>query len=109
MTNIAHQVLAYGAVSIVGGLDGYFTAGSTASLVAGLACGGALCAGAYGLYGDRKWGWWTSLAVSVALVLRFTPSFRHSGEIYPAGIMAGLGIWVIGALIVGYIQQVDAH
>lgn len=107
MKNVAHQVLAYGAVSAIGGIDGYLSAGSTPSLVAGLACGGALCAGAYGLYGNAKWGWWTSLAVSVLLVLRFAPSFQHSGEIYPAGLMAGLGIWVIGALIVGYIQQVD--
>jgi uncharacterized membrane protein (UPF0136 family) len=109
MKQTAFQVAAYGAITIAGGVDGFLSKGSVPSIVAGLACGGALFAGAYGLYDDETWGWWTSLVVSVLLIGRFAPKFKSSGIIYPHGIMAALGIWIIGALIVAYINQVEQH
>ncbi len=107
MKQTAHQVLAYGAITLVGGIDGYLSEGSVPSIVAGIACGGALFAGAYGLYGERTWGWWMSLFVSIVLVGRFAPEFQSTGTVYPHGLMAALGIWTIGALIVYYINQVE--
>lgn len=107
MKKVGHQVMAYGVLTGIGGIIGYVQANSTVSMIAGLACGGALCAGAYGLYNNKQWGWWTSLAVTAVLLYQFVPSFKHSGEIMPAGLMSGLGIWVLGALIVAYLQEVE--
>ncbi|MFB6344504.1 MAG: TMEM14 family protein [bacterium] len=107
MKKVGHQVMAYGVLTGIGGIMGYVKAGSTVSMIAGLACGGALCAGAYGLYSNRRWGWWTSLGVTALLIYQFVPSFKESGKIMPAGVMSAAGIWVLGALIIAYLQEVE--
>lgn len=107
MKKVGHQVMAYGVLTGLGGVMGYVKAGSTPSLIAGLVSGAALCAGAYGLYQQKQWGWWTSLAVTIVLLYQFVPSFKESGKIMPAGIMSTAGIWILGALIIAYLNQVE--
>jgi len=107
MKKVGHQVMAYGILTGLGGIIGYVNAGSTISMIAGLACGGALCAGAFGLYNDEQWGWWTSLTVTAILLYQFVPSFKTSGQIMPAGVMSGAGIWILGALLVAYLNEVE--
>lgn len=105
MNSMVYQIAGYGLVAIAGGIDGYVSKGSVASILAGGVLGGALCASAWALNNDREWGWWGSVLVTLVLVLKFVPDFRESGAIYPAGVMAALGLWVLGVLIVDTIRE----
>lgn len=84
--------IVYGLVSLVGGVQGYLSKGSTASLIAGGAAGVLLvAAGALALTG-RSWPLWILGIVAVALVGRFAPAFlKNTSNVWPALVMAALG------------------
>lgn len=105
MRTAALQVGAYGAITLLGGLDGYLSKGSVPSLVAGTLLGVLLLAGARGLHRNEDWGWWLSALGVVLLVGRFAPAFTKTGQVYPHGLMAALGVWVLGVLLVDAVQD----
>lgn len=102
--SLTKQVIGYGLFTISGGIHG-FMQGSTASLIAGGSLGSLLCAGGVGLSRDHGWGWWMSFLVTVALLAKFAPEFQKSGDVYPAGSMSAIGLWILGALIVDSLNQ----
>ena len=92
-----------GAVSLAGGIMGYARAGSTASLIAGLAVGLVLLVTA-GL-ALRRTGW-PQLVMSIAgLVLlgRFLPVYFQTAAVWPALVMVALGSFTFGFGILGFI------
>ncbi|CAG9532984.1 unnamed protein product [Cercopithifilaria johnstoni] len=74
----------YAGVIIVGGLVGYFKAGSTMSLAAGLVFGGAAGFAAHSRNNPML------LAVSSVLALVMGSRFIQSGKIMPSGIITVL-------------------
>lgn len=88
----------FGAVSIVLGVLGYVRGKSVASLYAGglsgiLMAASALMAARRAMKPDEfNFGYLLCLLLSVALLGRFLPAFLKSRRIYPAGIMAVLGV-----------------
>jgi len=108
MFRTSMQVGAYGVITLLGGLDGYLSKGSVPSLAAGTALGVLLLAGARGLHRDRPWGWWLCTLCALALVGRFAPAFTTGGRLYPHGMMAALGVWVLGVLLVHAVNHPPA-
>lgn len=94
-----YHVAVYGIVTLGGGVHGFVSKGSLPSLIAGSVLGLLLLAGARGMVRNEWWGWWLSLLSVLALLGRFVPAFTTSGSAYPHGLMATLGIWVLGVLV----------
>ncbi|VDN03889.1 unnamed protein product [Thelazia callipaeda] len=76
--------LAYAGLIITGGLVGYFKAGSTVSLAAGLAFG---VAAGFAVYFNNNV---MLLVVSSGLALVMGIRFIHSGKVIPSGVVAVL-------------------
>jgi uncharacterized membrane protein (UPF0136 family) len=84
--------LGFGIISAVLGLLGWMRAKSKASLIAGVGCGLLLIASWWLMNRGEVAGKWIGLGVSALLTARFLPSFLVKKHLYPAGIMALLGI-----------------
>lgn len=108
MRNAALQVGGYGIITMLGGMHGYLSRGSVPSLAAGTLLGILLLAGARGIQRETPWGWWLSALGVLLLVGRFAPAFTKSGQIYPHGMMAALGVWVMGALLIDALRDPPA-
>lgn len=89
--------IAFGIVTILGGLLGYYKARSRASLIAGSVSGGLLLLAAWLIPTQTVTGLWAGFAVSMILAGRFTGSFRAKGGVMPNGMMMVLG-WA-GAIV----------
>ncbi|KAL3998241.1 Transmembrane proteins 14C family protein [Acanthocheilonema viteae] len=90
--------LTYAGIIIVGGLVGYFKAGSTVSLAAGLAFGGAAGFAAY--FKNNL----MLLAVSSGLTLLMGTRFIQSGKIMPSGIITILSFAMVFRCLMRYIH-----
>jgi uncharacterized membrane protein (UPF0136 family) len=90
LTGIA--ALLYAAVSLVGGIQGYAVKGSVPSIVAGVAAGILLGGGGWLALQGRAWAAIVVGVVSLALVGRFLPGFLRTHGIWPALVMAALGV-----------------
>ncbi len=101
MNQFSSYFLFFGAVSLTLGFLGYARAKSKASLISGGIAGILLIAGGILMLLGQRAGLWTCLAVSTLLTLRFLPVFLARKKIYPAGVMALLGIIgiVVGGLL----------
>jgi uncharacterized membrane protein (UPF0136 family) len=107
MTNVAIAItFLYAAVSLLGGILGIMK-GSTVSLVAGGAAAVLLAAGAWFGQAGKTWGLVLALVVCVALVGRFLPGFlkNMSENVWPAGVMAVLGIVTAVVLVLGILAM----
>lgn len=80
-------VLVFGAFTLVGGLIGYFKAGSTASLIAGGVSGLVLLACGYGMQRGVKGAAIAALLVSLALGFRFFGTYMQHHKVMPDLIM----------------------
>lgn len=93
MFEIAHLYLfAFGVLTIAGGVMGYLKAKSRASLIAGSLAGALLLLAGYLVGVNGRVGLLIGLGVSAALAARFVMTYRRSGKVMPAGLMAALGI-----------------
>ena len=90
-----------------GGLIGYQQAGSIPSLVAGIVLGGVLFISTYLMLNDRQEGWYAGLATAVLILLQFAPSFQTSGDLFPAGLLSAVCLWVIGAFLANRIDRLE--
>ena len=81
-----------GAYSLVGGIAGYVTKQSAASLIAGCASGALLLGSAWFVSQGSKVGGWIAVIVIIALLGRFAPTFFKTKEWWPAGYMVVLAI-----------------
>lgn len=87
------DIVAYGFAFLValGGIIGFATAGSVASLVAGLIFGGLACIGAYQTSRNPK-NYYLSLGVAVVLAGVMGYRFAKSLKIMPAGLVTILSV-----------------
>lgn len=77
----------YGITVAIGGLAGYLTADSLASLIAGSLCGAVLFASGLGIYRSSAVAYVTGLLISLVLALFFCVRFVQSYKFLPAGLM----------------------
>jgi uncharacterized membrane protein (UPF0136 family) len=89
--------LAFGILTILGGVVGYVQVGSKASIAAGSIAGVLLIVGACLLPMHAVAGLAVTLILSVLLAGRFVPAFIKTGKAMPAGMMSILS--VVGILI----------
>jgi uncharacterized membrane protein (UPF0136 family) len=90
--------LAFGIVTIAGGIVGYFKAGSVISIVAGAITGILLIVAGIILPGQRELGLGVGLLTCLVLAVQFIPRLLRTRRFIPAGVMSVLSL--IG-LIVG--------
>ncbi len=96
-------LLAFGGITIAGGVIGYIQARSGASILAGTVFGGLLLAAAYLVGRGERVGLGLSFFVSAMLAGRFTKAFRRNGDFMPGGLMALLGFLGIAASLLGLV------
>ncbi|MBE9189281.1 hypothetical protein IQ230_02630 [Gloeocapsopsis crepidinum LEGE 06123] len=84
--------IAYGIITIVGGIIGYTKARSTASLISGIISGLLLFAGAILYLQGQAWGFTLALITTAILVVVFTIRFVKTRKFMPAGLMLTLGV-----------------
>lgn len=89
---VRFYLFAFGVLTIAGGVMGYVKAQSRASLIAGSVSGLLLLLAGYLVGANGRIGLFVGLGVSAALAGRFVMTFRKSGKVMPAGLMAVLGI-----------------
>jgi uncharacterized membrane protein (UPF0136 family) len=97
---IGWLVLIYALLVAAGGVMGYAKAGSTASLVAGVAAGLALAGGsALMMRGQYQNGWWLSLVVTLLLLVRFGMAAMKNFKMMPGGMVIIVSVIVLVALL----------
>src|SRR6266576_1722490 len=91
--------IAFGVLTIVGGMVGYVKAGSMASIIAGSITGRLLLVAAFLLPQHRAVGLATAFVISLLLAAQFVPKFIRTGRVMPAGMMSILSaIGIVVAL-----------
>ncbi len=86
-------LLFYSLIVLAGGLIGFFKAGSTASLVAGLVFGLPLliCA----LFSKKKWGPYLALILTFFLDAFFTQRYLKTFQFMPSGLLSLLSLGIL--------------
>ena len=97
--------IVFGVLTIVGGIIGYASKGSVASIVAGSISGILLLLGAFLLADHFVAGLAIALIVSLLLAGQFVPKFIQTGKAMPAGMMSILSVIGIIAAIVTWIKK----
>ena len=95
----------FGLLTIIGGVIGYASKGSTASIVAGSISGILLLLGAYLLGSNVTAGLAIVGIVSILLAGRFLPAFMKGGGFMPAGMMAILSVIGIVMAILAFVRR----
>lgn len=85
-------ILLYGLLVFSGGIIGYVTAGSMASVIAGGVFGLMLLASGVGVLRGKAMGFLMAPALVVLLMAYFGYRFAQSGEFMPSGLMGVLGL-----------------
>jgi len=85
-------ILLFGLLVLGGGIIGYITAGSMASLVAGSAFGLGLLASGLGVSKGKKMGFLLAPLLTLLLTAFFGYRFAQSGEFVPSGLMGVIGL-----------------
>ena len=85
-------ILVYGLLVLGGGIIGYTTTGSMASVIAGGAFGLGLLASGVGVLRGKDVGFLMAPILTVLLAVFFGYRFAQSGEIIPSGLMTALGL-----------------
>ncbi|MDJ0705141.1 MAG: TMEM14 family protein [Leptolyngbyaceae cyanobacterium MO_188.B28] len=91
--------IAYGSLSMVGGIMGYIQAQSKISLISGMGCGLLLLISAFFQFQGQTWGLIVSVAVTIVLLLAFTMRLIKTRKFMPAGLMLILGIPALMVMI----------
>lgn len=90
----------YGILTIVGGLIGYFKAGSQASLISGGLSGLLILASAFALLKGKPLGYYGLLGLSLLLAVFFGMRFFKAWAFMPAGLMLTLSVITLIGLLV---------
>jgi len=97
--------IAFGVLTIAGGIVGYAKADSVASIVAGSITGILLLVAAFLLPQHRAIGLATAFIISLLLAAQFVPKFIRTGRVMPAGMMAILSVIGLVAAIVAWVKK----
>jgi uncharacterized membrane protein (UPF0136 family) len=92
-------LLSYGALVLIGGIEGYRKASSLASLLAGSISAGVLWIAAAGMAWSKNWGIYVALIALFLLVALFSYRWMKTRALWPSGLLGILGL-LIGALLV---------
>ncbi|MGH7829164.1 MAG: TMEM14 family protein [Candidatus Binatia bacterium] len=84
--------LLFGLLVLGGGIIGYTTAGSMASLIAGSAFGLGLLASGLGVLRGKNMGFLFAPLLTLLLIAVLGYRFVQSGEFIPSGLIAVLGL-----------------
>ncbi len=95
----------FGILTIVGGVIGYASKGSMASIVAGSISGILLLVGAYLLPNNATAGLAIAGIVSILLAGRFIPAFMKTGDFMPSGMMAILSAIGVVMAIAAFMKR----
>ncbi|BAZ66824.1 MAG: hypothetical protein KME28_11985 [Pelatocladus maniniholoensis HA4357-MV3] len=95
--------LAYGILTVVGGIVGYITAGSNMSLFSGSISGLILIFSALIQIQGQNWGLTLAAIVTAILIVVFAFRLAKTRKFMPAGLMTILGMLTL-ALIVHQFQ-----
>ena len=85
-------ILVYGLLVLGGGIIGYTTAQSMASVIAGGTFGFLLLASGLGVLRGKDMGFLMAPILTVLLTVFFGYRFAQSGEFVPSGLMVALGL-----------------
>jgi len=85
-------ILLFGLIVLGGGIIGYTTARSMASLIAGGVSGLLLLASGLGVLREKTMGFLIAPLLTVVLTAFFGYRFAQSGEFIPSGLMGVLGL-----------------
>lgn len=91
-------ILAYALLVFLGGIFGYVKAGSTASLIMGVAFAVALSSSAFAMLNEKSIGFIIAVISTGLLAAFFLYRFAISYNFMPAGLMALLSLAVLGLL-----------
>jgi uncharacterized membrane protein (UPF0136 family) len=92
MRSLGWTILAYALLVFLGGIFGYVKAGSTASLVMGVAFAVALSISAFALLNEKKMGFAIGLITTLLLTAFFLYRFTVTLNFMPAGLMSLLSL-----------------
>ena len=95
----------FGLLTIVGGVIGYASKGSMASIIAGSISGILLLVAAFLLPNNAAAGLALAGIVSILLAGRFIPAFLRTADFMPAGMMSILSAIGIVMAIVAWIKR----
>lgn len=91
--------IGYGILTSVGGILGYTKVGSQTSLISGLISGGLLIVGGIAHFQNAAWGLVLATIVTIALIIIFSIRLFKTRRFMPAGLMVGVGILALLALV----------
>ena len=95
----------FGVLTIAGGITGYASKGSVASIIAGSIAGVLLLVGAFLLPNHLVAGLAIDLVVSLLLAGQFIPKFIQTGKVMPAGMMSILSVIGIVMALIAWVKK----
>lgn len=99
MRPMGWMVLAYALLVFLGGIFGYIKAGSTASLVMGVAFAVALSTSAFAMLNEKKLGHTMAVITTFILAAFFLYRFILTAHFMPAGLMTALSLITLILLV----------
>jgi uncharacterized membrane protein (UPF0136 family) len=97
--------IVFGILTIVGGIIGYASKGSMASIVAGSVSGILILLAAFLLPDKATAGLLLGGVVSLLLAGRFLPVFIRTGDFMPAGMMSILSVIGLVMAILAWVKR----
>ncbi len=97
--------IVFGLLTIIGGIIGYATKGSMASIIAGSVSGLLILAAAFLLPNNATAGLALAGIVSILLAGRFLPAFLKTGDFMPAGMMSILSVIGIIMAVLAWMKR----
>jgi uncharacterized membrane protein (UPF0136 family) len=91
--------IAYGMLSLIGGIIGYLQAKSRVSLISGVVSGLLLIFAAYLQFQGQTWGLILATVVTAVLVVFFALRLARTRKFMPAGLMTILGMLSLVILV----------
>lgn len=88
-------ILTYALLVFLGGIFGYVKAGSTASLIMGVAFAAALSISAFAMFNEKNIGFIIATVATALLAAFFIYRFFLSYQFMPAGLMSILSLGVL--------------
>lgn len=109
MRSIGYQFAIVLVLSLAAVVQTGVSAGS-GSLTTAAAVSVVLAIGAYGVLTDQSWGWGGGVVAALVLLFGYAPSFTTYGQVWPHGVLAACGVWLLGGLLAIKIREPEhAH
>lgn len=92
-------LIIYGVVAIIGGIIGFTTSQSKASIISGSISGAGLLIAGVAAAQNQEWGKIVGMAISALLVIVFIVRLIKTKKFMPAGLMILGGVVTLGVAI----------